>query len=161
MLEKLAQWNPLRNVREHGEHRGNGIKELSQLQESLNQLFEKFFGDRDMESEDALWFPAIDISETASEVIVRADLPGMTKKDVDISLQDNVLTIQGEKKRKKKTKHENVYIAERSYGRFYQTMTLPVAVQQDKVEATFANGVLSIRLPKIEGAQPKRIAIST
>jgi len=161
MLEKLTQWNPLRNVREHGEHGGNGIKELSQLQESINHLFDKFFGERDVESENALWFPAIDVSETANEVIVRADLPGLTKKDVDIVLQDNVLSIQGEKKRKKKARNENVYIAERSYGHFYQTMTLPVAVQQDKVAATFANGVLSIRLPKIEGAKPKRIAIST
>ena len=161
MLEKLAKWNPLRSVQQNGEHRGTGIKELGHLQESMNRLFDGFFKDRYTEREDAFWYPDVDVSETASDVIVRAELPGMARKDIDIAIQDNVLTIQGEKKRKKKTKHENFYLVERSFGQFYQSVTLPALVEQDKVKATFAHGVLTITLPKTEGAKPHRIAIST
>jgi HSP20 family protein len=166
MLEKLTQWNPLRNVQKNGKHRGTGLKELGRLQESMNRLFDGFFDgrgffrDRYTESEEAFWYPSMDVSETDTAIIVRAELPGMTKKDVDISLQDNVLTVQGEKKRKKKTKHENFYRVERSFGHFCQSFTLPAAVEQDKVKATFAHGVLSITLPKTESAKPRRIAIT-
>ena len=161
MLEKLIQWNPLRSVREHGEHRGTGLKELGHLQEGMNRLFDRFFKDRYTEREDAFWSPEIDVSETTSDVLVRVELPGMTRKDVDIALQGNVLTIQGEKKRKKKAKHENVYIAERSFGFFSQSIMLPAPVEQGKVKATFTHGVLTVTLPKTEGAKPQRIAIAT
>jgi HSP20 family protein len=161
MLEKLTKWNPLRNVREKDEHRGHGIKELGQLQDAMNRMFDGFFRERYAESEDAFWYPAIDTSETDAAIVVRAELPGMTKKDVDISLEGNVLIVQGEKKRKKKSKHENFYMVERSFGRFYQSISLPASVEGDKVTATFANGILSITLPKTEGAKAKRIAIST
>jgi HSP20 family protein len=161
MLEKLAKWNPLRSVRESSERRGNGFKELGQLQEAMNCLFDGFFHDRYTEREDALWYPDVDVSETANDVVVRAELPGMSRKDIDIAIQDNVLTIQGEKKRKKKTKHENFYLVERSFGQCYQSLTLPAPVEQDKVTATFAHGVLTITLPKTEGAKPHRIAIAT
>ncbi|GAK60908.1 heat shock protein hsp20 [Candidatus Vecturithrix granuli] len=161
MLEKLAKWNPLKSVRAKGEHNSAKLKELGQLQDALNRLFDRFFQDRYTESEDALWFPAVDMAETDTAIVIHAELPGMTKKDVDISLQDNILTIQGEKKRKKKAKHEDFYLVERSFGRFYQAFTLPAAVKSDKITATFKHGVLTITLPKSEGAQPKRIAIST
>lgn len=161
MLEKLTKWNPLRSVRENGEHRGNSIKELGQLQEAMNRLFDGFFRDRYTEREDAFWHPDVDVSETASDVVVRAELPGMTRKDIDIAIRDNILTIQGEKKRKKKTKNENFYLVERSFGQFSQSFTLPAAVEQDKVKATFAHGVLTIILPKTEGAKAHRIAIAT
>ncbi len=84
----------------------------------------------------------------------------MSKKEVDIALQDNMLIVQGEKKCKKKSKHENFYCIERSFGHFYQSFTLPAKVEQNKVKAAFVRGVLIITLPKAEGAQPKRIAIS-
>ena len=161
MLEKLTRWNPLRNVREKDERGGYAIKELDQLQGAMNRLFDGFFRERYTESEDAIWFPAIDTSETDAAIVVRVELPGMSKKDVDISIQGNVLILQGEKKRKKKSKNENFYMVERSFGRFYQSITLPAAVEGDKVKATFAHGVLSIILPKKEGAKAKRIAIST
>jgi HSP20 family protein len=166
MLEKLTKWNPLRSVRESNERRGNGFKELGQLQEAMNRLFDGFFHDRGSfrdrytEREDALWYPDVDVSETANAVVVRAELPGMTRKDIAIAIQDNVLTIQGEKKRKKKTKNENFYRVERSFGQFYQSFTLPAVVEQDKVKATFAHGVLTISLPKTEDAKPHRIAIT-
>lgn len=160
MLEKLAKWNPLKSVREKGEPGNVRLKELGHLQDALNSLFERFFHDRYVESEDALWFPAIDISETDTALVVRAELPGMTKKDVDISLQENILIIQGEKKRKKKAKHEDFYLVERSFGRFYQSLTLPAIVDADKVTAIFTHGVLTITLPKTEVSQPRRIAIS-
>ena len=106
-------------------------------------------------------FPLMNVTEDKDKYFVRAELPGMTKKNIAIAIQDNVLTIQGEKKRKKKTKNENFYLVERSFGQFYQSFTLPAPVEQDKVKATFAHGVLTITLPKTEGAKPHRIAIAT
>jgi len=161
MLEKLTKWNPLRSVREKYAHRGTGIKELGQLQAALNRLFDGFFRNRQTEHKDALWFPAIDVAETDMAIVVRAELPGITKKDVDIALQENILVIQGEKKRNKKAKHEEFYLIERSFGCFYQSFTLPVAVDQDKVTAIFTQGVLTITLPKVEATKPQRIAIAT
>lgn len=160
MLEKLTQWNPLRSVRERDGHRGTGIKELGQLQDAMNRLFDGFLRDRYTEHEDAFWYPDVDVSETASDVIVRAELPGLTKNDIEIAIQDNVLTIQGEKTRKKKTKHENFYLVERNFGQFYQSFTLPAPVEQDKVKATFAQGVLIITFPKTDGAKPHRITVT-
>jgi len=159
MLEKLTKWNPLRNVQERGEHRGHGVKELGHLQDTMNRLFDGFFRDRYTEREDAVWCPDVDVLETKNALVVCAELPGMKKKDVEIAIQDNILTIQGEKKRKKKTKNENFYLVERSFGQFYQSFTLPAPVEQDKVKAIFAHGVLTITLPKTEGAKPHRIAI--
>lgn len=161
MLEKLAKWNPLKSVRAKGEHGSVKLKDLGHLQDALNHLFDRFFHDRYAESEDALWFPTIDMSETETAIVVRAELPGMAKKDVDISLQDNLLMLQGEKKRQKRAKREDFYLMERSFGRFYESLTLPALVDPEKVTATFAHGVLTITLPKTEVTQPKRIAISS
>jgi HSP20 family protein len=161
MLEKLTHWNPLRSVREHSKPRGTGIKEPGQLREAMNRVFDGFLRDRYTESEEAIWWPAVDVSETDTALVVRAELPGMTKKEVDISLQDNVLTLQGEKTRKKKTKHEEFSLVERSFGRFYQAFTLPVAIDPENVTAAFTQGVLTITLPKTESTTPQRIPIST
>jgi HSP20 family protein len=161
MLEKLSHWKPLRSVREHSKPRGSGIKELGQLREAINHLFDGFLRDRYTESEEAIWWPAVDVSETDTAVVVRAELPGMKKKEVEISLQDNVLTLQGEKTRKKKTKHEKFSLLERSFGRFYQAFTLPAPIDPEQVTATFTHGVLTITLPKTESTTPQRIPIST
>lgn len=161
MLEKLTTWHPLQHIREKLGSKGHVAKELGHLQDSMNRLFDSFFQDRYAEYEDTFWYPVVDVSETDKAFVIHAELAGMTQKDVDISLQDNVLCIQGKKKRRKKSKHENFYLTERSFGRFYQSFTLPAAVDAEHVQATFTDGVLTVILPKTQPIQAKRIAIST
>jgi HSP20 family protein len=158
MLEKLEKWNPLKHLRGKST---NVLSELNHLQKDMNRVFDGFFGNRRSEVGDKIWLPAVDVSETNAEILVRADLPGMTQKDIDVNLRDNVLTIKGEKKHKKEKKKEHYYIEERCYGSFNQSFTLPARVEQEKIKATFKSGVLTITLPKVEGAKPKKIAIST
>jgi HSP20 family protein len=104
--------------------------------------------------------PALDVYEDKDNIIVKADLPGLTKDDIEISLQDNVLTLRGEKKRDSEVKEENYYRLERSYGTFNRSFELPTSVDASKIEATFKNGVLQITLPKTEEAKPKKIKIN-
>jgi HSP20 family protein len=147
MLTKLAQWNPFKN--------------LGHLQNALNRVFERFFRQRQEASEDQIWFPAVDLAETATAFVVCAELPGMTQQDVELTIQDNVLLLQGEKKRPKKARHEMCYWAERQFGHFTEMFTLPAAVLPDQVKAIFSAGILIITLPKMVSAQTRRIAITT
>jgi len=106
------------------------------------------------------WSPTVDISETKDEVIVKAEVPGMTKEDISVFLQDNVLTLRGEKKQEKEEKDKTFHRVERSYGSFVRSFTLPTLVQADKVKAAYKVGVLQITLPKAEEVKPKEILIS-
>jgi HSP20 family protein len=101
------------------------------------------------------------VSENDSEIVVQAELPGMTQDDIELNLEDNRLTLRGEKKYEEKKEKENYHSVERSYGRFTRSFTLPAGVEHDKVQATFKDGVLKITMPKSEEAKPKRIAISS
>jgi HSP20 family protein len=105
--------------------------------------------------------PSIDISETDNEYVMTAELPGLERKDVDISLEDNVLTIRGEKKSEttQDDKNKNVHVAERSYGVFYRMLELPMSVDPSSVQATMSNGVLKIRIPKPARSQSKKIEV--
>jgi len=105
--------------------------------------------------------PAFDVSETENELIVRAEIPGMEKKDIDIHLTDGVLTIKGEKRHEKEDKEENYHRIERSYGAFSRTMRLPFEVETDKVDATYKDGVLKVTLPKSETAKLKKIDVKS
>jgi HSP20 family protein len=139
------------------------VRDLVSLQDEMNRLFEGFFG-RPMLTQDwgeGEWNPSVDVSETKDKVVITADLPGMTKDDVKISIQDHTLTLEGEKKREKEEKGENYHRLERSYGSFCRSFTLPAAVKADKIKASYKDGVLSVTLPKAEEAKPKEIPIST
>ncbi len=103
--------------------------------------------------------PAVDLSETDNEVVVKASLPGVKAEDVDISVNDGILTVKGEKKYDDKTEGENFYRREIRYGAFSRSIPLPAAVDQDKAEAAFADGVLTVTLPKSAEAKPKQIKI--
>lgn len=125
-------------------------------------LFDRFFGDFSLPSmafEDTEWVPAFDVSETDKELIVRAEVPGMDKKDIKITVSDGILTIEGEKKHEKKEENEQYHRVERRYGTFSRTMRLPDEVDADKVDATYKDGVLNIRLPKSEAVYPRKIEI--
>jgi HSP20 family protein len=109
--------------------------------------------------EDTEWVPAFDVSETDKELIVKAEVPGMDKKDINITVSDGILTIEGEKKHEKKEDNEQYHRVERRYGTFSRTVRLPDEVEADKVDATYKDGVLNIRLPKSEAVHPRKIEI--
>lgn len=101
------------------------------------------------------WSPRLDVSETDKGLEIVADLPGMDKKDISVSLEDNLLTIKGEKKEEKESKDKHYHTIERRSGSFYRAIRLPVEVEKDKVEAAFKDGVLTLRLPKSKEAKKK------
>jgi HSP20 family protein len=105
------------------------------------------------------WAPAIDMIDGKDEMVLRADLPGLTEKDVDVNVQDSVLTIKGERKSETEEKKDDYYYCERSYGRFTRSLTLPAGVDADKVKATFKNGVLEVRLPKVAATNGRKIEV--
>jgi HSP20 family protein len=104
--------------------------------------------------------PAVDLYEEDDRIVVQAEMPGMSKDDIQISVTDNILTIRGEKTKEKADKGKDYYRSERVYGTFLKTLPLPAEINPDKVEAKFNNGVLEIRLPKSEAAKKKQIKIN-
>ena len=135
--------------------RGSGLVRRPDL-DFFDRFFEDFALPRLFSEEPALT-PAFDVSETEKELIVKAEVPGMDKKDIHINLSDGLLTIKGEKKQEKK--NENYHSVERRYGMFSRTIRLPFEVEADKVDATYKDGVLKVTLPKSEAAKPKKIEI--
>ena len=121
------------------------------LRREMDSLFDSFFKSFDMEpfgSPVGAFSPKVDVTENEKEIKLSAELPGMDEKDIDISLQHDMLIIKGEKKEEKEDKGKDYYSMERSYGSFSRTIPLPVDVETDKVEANFKKGVLNITLPK-------------
>jgi HSP20 family protein len=140
------------------------LRRTGLLNRPERDFFDRFFADFALPSiafEDTEWMPAFDVSETDKELIVKGEVPGMDKKDINITVSDGMLTIRGEKKHEKKEENEQYHRVERRYGAFSRTMRLPHEVEADKVDATYKEGVLSIRLPKSEAVEPKKIEIKT
>jgi HSP20 family protein len=106
------------------------------------------------------FLPALDVVEEKDSLIVKADLPGLSKDDIKVAIQDNVLTIKGERKYEAEKKEANYYRQERVFGSFVRSIELPVSVDSGKVLATFRDGVLHVTLPKAENAKPKEIQVS-
>jgi HSP20 family protein len=103
--------------------------------------------------------PAVDVYEEKDDIVVKAELPGMEKSDIEVNLSDSQLTLRGEKKKEEKIEEENYFRSERSYGAFVRSVQLPAEVQADKVKAAFKNGILEVRLPKTEEAKRKEIKV--
>jgi HSP20 family protein len=132
------------------------------MRKEMDRLFDRFWeGEGDLPSLPALgeWAPALDVSETKDAVIVKAEVPGMDPKDVQVSLQEQVLTLKGEKKQEKEEKDEHYYRTERAYGAFARAIRLPAPVDGSKVTATFKHGLLSVTLPKAPAAKGTSIPI--
>jgi len=141
----IVRWEPLR--------------ELSSLQTEMNRLFNAAFDAPAGGNGGRRWTPPMDLLETESHFVLRADLPGMTESDVAIELEDNVLTVSGERKTEHEDKREGFYRVERSFGRFSRSLTLPKGIDPEAVTARFENGVLEVRVPKPEERKPRKIAI--
>jgi HSP20 family protein len=127
----------------------------------MNRLFDWAFGRHGGEGTyGSDWMPAVDVYEEGDSFHIRADLPGLKRDDIDITVDGNTLTISGEKKHEKETKEDSYYRAERFYGKFSRSVDMPSTVDTTKIEAKYKDGVLEIALPKSETARPKQIKIS-
>jgi HSP20 family protein len=141
----LVRWEPLR--------------EINTIQGEVNRLFNTFF-DTPVSASERRWLPAMDLVETEDHFLLRADLPGLSEEDVQIELEDNVLTVSGERKSEHEERKEGYHRVERAYGRFTRSLTLPEGVDAEAVEARFDRGVLEISIPKPEERKPRRVAIN-
>ena len=142
--------------------RWDPFQDLISLQERMNRLFEQTLDRSQGEREGMVagtWAPAVDIYETPDSIVLQAELPGLSKDDIDIQVRDNVLTLKGDRRSEKEVKEGNYLRVERAYGGFQRAFTLPAAVQADKVRAVFKDGVLDVSIPKAEEAKPKQIKI--
>jgi HSP20 family protein len=139
------------------------FRDLNMLQDRMNRLFEDAGRGIRRSEEPAsttIWSPPVDIYETDSEIVVQAELPGMDRKDISLNLENNVLTIRGDRQFKKETKEDNYHRIERSYGGFSRSFSIPTTVDDEKIRADYKDGVLRIALPKKEQAKPKQIQIA-
>lgn len=126
---------------------------------SPRDLFREFFDREPFFGQGATFSPALDVAENDNAYIVTAELPGIDPKDIDISLEGNVLTLRGEKKEESEKKDKNYHRVERRYGSFVRSLTLPAEVNADKIEADYRNGLLEVTLPKSETVKPKKITV--
>lgn len=136
------------------------FRELRSLQDEVNRLFSSSFnrsGDNEMMR--GAWSPSVDIFENKDTIVLEAELPGLTPEDVNISIENNILTLHGERRFEKKDEQDNFHRVERSYGSFSRSFTLPPTVSSENVGAVFENGILRLTLAKREEAKPRRIEI--
>lgn len=136
-------------------------KDMCSLQDSMGRLFREFSGDLpSIDLAGGRWMPAVDIYESDGEVVLKAELPEVDRKDVKISIENNTLTLQGERKLENETKRENYHRVERAYGAFSRSFTLPTTIDQEKVKADFKDGVLKVSLSKKPEHKPKQITVN-
>ena len=140
---------------------------LARMEREMNRLFSDFFG----EGPRFLWprwssgglegyqAPVVDVYEEKDDIVVKAELPGLTKDDIEVNVTDHQLTLKGEKKKKEETKEDDYYRCERSFGSFSRVLELPAEIQTDKAKASFKDGLLEIRVPKTEEAKKKQIKV--
>jgi HSP20 family protein len=129
---------------------------LMNIRDELDRMFRNFYDEGESEGN---WAPSVDITENKDSLTLSAEIPGVDKKDVKISLQNNVLTIEGEKKQEKEENSDGQFRSERFYGKFSRTFTLSTDIDAEKIKADFKNGVLTVTLPKTEKVKPRQIEI--
>jgi HSP20 family protein len=145
--------------------RWDPFQDLLSIQDEMNQLFNRAFGQErpgqggERERGGRMWAPALDISERRDAYVVTVEVPGIKPEELDITLEDGLLTIQGERRFSQETSDQQWHRVERRYGSFRRSITLPSQVQADKIEASFENGVLEVVVPKAEEAKPKKITV--
>ncbi len=132
------------------------FRDITSFREDMNRLFARTFGES---GGTQTWAPAVDVFDTKDAVVLKAELPGLTTEDVDVEIDDNVLTVSGERSFADKVEDGHYYRLERSYGKFSRSLTLPKGIKADEVSASFTNGVLEVRVPKADEVKPRKIAI--
>jgi HSP20 family protein len=143
--------------------------DLTRWEREMDRMMDDFFGRRMQPWWPERWLwggdrealaPALDVYEEKDDIVVKAELPGMGKDDIQVNISDSELTLKGEKKKEEKVEEENYFRCERSYGAFVRSVELPKNVQADKVKASFKNGILEVRLPKSEEAKTKELKVT-
>jgi HSP20 family protein len=133
---------------------------FSTLHDRVNRLFnESMFQGQNEESAITTWAPAVDIYETPNELVVKADLPDVAEKDIDIRVENNLLTVRGERKFEKNVTEDNYLRVERAYGSFSRSFSLPNTVNAEAIHAEYKNGVLTVNLPKREESKPRQVKV--
>jgi HSP20 family protein len=132
---------------------------LEPLRLEMEDLFQRFFEPWEDRGEAPAWTPRVDVEETDKEVVVKADLPGVDPKDVEVTVADGSLVLKGERKEEREEKKKSYYRVERFVGQFYRTIPLPPGTDPDKISAATAKGVISVTIPKKPEAQPKKIVV--
>jgi HSP20 family protein len=132
----------------------------SGLQAEVNRLFEGSFVSRKDPSGLATWAPAVDVFETENELVVKADLPDVSERDIDVRIENSTLTVRGERKFEEKTEKENYLRIERTYGTFSRSFSLPSTVNNEAIKADYKDGVLTVTLPKRAESKPKQVKVN-
>lgn len=141
-MPAVVRWDPYRDI--------------TALRDEMNRLFTRSFGDA---SGGAAWTPAMDVFDHQDAILVTVELPGLSAEDIDIEVDDNVLTLSGERRFDDRVEEGRYYRLERAYGRFQRSLTLPQGVKADQITADFDNGVLHVRVPKADEVRPRKIAV--
>jgi HSP20 family protein len=137
------------------------FRDLVSIQDRMNRMFEQTLSRSQVEEGGfpATWSPAVDIYETADRIVLKAELPGVTREEIDIQIRENTLTLEGERRFAKDVQEESYLRIERAYGPFQRSFTLPASVQQERVHAAFSDGVLEVIMPKAAESRSTRIAV--
>jgi HSP20 family protein len=146
----IVRWQPFRDL----------LATEREFDRLFRDAFPTMFGDREAEPSTRPWAPAVDIYENENNIVLKAELPGVDPKDVEVRVEDNTLYLKGERKFEKETKEENYHRIERSYGSFARSFALPNSIDAEKVAAECKDGLLTLTLPKREEAKPKTIKIN-
>lgn len=142
----ITRWDPFQN--------------LATLQDQVNRLFENPLAGRRAESSNlTAWAPAVDIYETENELVIKADLPDINEKDLDVRVENNMLTIRGERKFEQKVNEDNYLRIERTYGSFGRSFSLPTTVDTESIQAEYKNGALTVELPKRAESKPRQVKV--
>lgn len=136
------------------------MNEPRTLRDEMDRLFDDFFGMTPARAErGAIWSPAVNVREDENNFYIEAELPGMTKEDIDLEIEQNSLCIKGDRKFEKKEEGENYHFVERSYGSFYRSFSLPGNVDPEGISAEYKDGLLQVTVPKKEEVKPKKVEI--
>lgn len=145
---KLVRWSPARD--------------LLNIQDEMNRVMDRFFSPELFEGSDfstSRWLPNMDVQEDKDRFTISMELPGLSKDDVSLTVREGMLTIEGERKQEDEKEGVNYHRVERRYGKFLRSFQLPIRVQEDKIEAVFKDGILTVQIPKAEEVKPKQIAV--
>lgn len=137
------------------------FREITTLREDMNRLFSRTLGDAPAPAAASTWSPAVDIFDAADAIVLKAELPGLDAADIDIEVDENVLTLKGERRLEDRVEEGRYHRVERAYGAFQRTITLPQNVRADAITASVDRGVLEVRVPKAEEARPRRIQVQS
>lgn len=135
------------------------LRELLTMNDRLNRVFDEAYGHSTGNLDYGQWMPAVDLKEEENQFVLLADMPGMAKEDMDIHVENNVLTLQGERRFAEEAEKQSYHRVERAYGKFVRSFALPTRVQADAISASYKDGILEVMIPKAEESKPKKIAI--